>query len=305
MATSQFDNMDRFGPGTAYEEPRSGVSGLVKTAVAVVAVLAVVAFAWVIWIAYDEGVRTGAAKTVPVISADTSAIKRKPAEPGGLPIPHQDTLVFNRLAPGQSDEPVERLLPQPEAPIVRPVRESVEPPAKSIAPTAPPADSEVATALTPKLVEPAPSPPSAAPPDPAEIIAKTPPAAPPPPAELTTKTPPAELTTKTPAAEVAAKTPPPPPAAKPAPATAPGAGWSIQLISLSSREDAEKVWSRLQKANNDVLGSLELRVRSVKLDKGTFYRVQAGPLPDRAAADSLCGKLKSRKQDCLVVAPQR
>ena len=33
------------------------------------------------------------------------------------------------------------------------------------------------------------------------------------------------------------------------------------------------------------------------------YRIQGGPLADRAAASALCAKLKSRKQDCLVVAP--
>jgi cell division protein FtsN len=74
---------------------------------------------------------------------------------------------------------------------------------------------------------------------------------------------------------------------------------------LSSQKDAETVWARLQKSNRDLLGGLELQVQKAKLPKGTFYRVQAGPLPNRDAAASLCGTLKSRKQDCLVVPPKR
>ncbi len=74
---------------------------------------------------------------------------------------------------------------------------------------------------------------------------------------------------------------------------------------MRSQKGAETEWTRLQKANKDLLGGLELQVQTAKLSKGTFDRVQAGPLPNRAAADSLCGTLKSRKQDCLVVPPKR
>jgi cell division septation protein DedD len=85
----------------------------------------------------------------------------------------------------------------------------------------------------------------------------------------------------------------------------PEAAWGIQMVSLSNRKDVDAVWTRLQKANSDLLGGLKLRVQTAKLKKGVFYRVQAGPLADRAAAAALCGTLKSRKQDCLVVAPKR
>lgn len=303
MAASNYDYAERLGPGTAYAEPSPGVGGLVKILVVTIGLLGTAAFGWVVWIAYDEGVRTGAVKTVPLIRADVSEIKRKPDDPGGLVIPHQDKLVFNRLAPGQADEPIERLLPLPEVPIALPVREISAPPIKSVGPTSAPPDTEIATSLTPKLVAPAPSkeppteaatvppppPPPAPPPEPAELAARTPP---PPPVPSNTPT------------ELAAKTPPPPEVKK-TPEIAADLAWRIQLFSLSSEKDAENVWTRLQKTNSDLLGGLELRVQAVKLPKGTFYRVQAGPLANRAAAASLCGTLKSRKQDCLVVAPKR
>ncbi|NKB49145.1 MAG: hypothetical protein GKS02_07250 [Alphaproteobacteria bacterium] len=296
MAASNYDDSDRFGPGTAYMEPSPGVSRVVKFLVGVVGLFVVAAFGWVVWIAYDEGVRTGAVKTVPVIRADIGEIKRKPDEPGGLAIPDQDKLVFNRLAPGHADEPIERLLPLPEVPVALPVTEVTPPPVKSVSPATPPSDTEIATALTPKLVEPA-----RAPEPPAEIVVAPPPPPAPPPE-------PTELAAKTPAPAPASVQPavkaPPAPVVEKLPVAATGPAWRIQLVSLSSQKDAEAVWSRMQKANADLLGDLKLQVQTVKLSKGTFYRVQAGPLADRTAAASLCGTLKSRKQDCLVVAPK-
>ncbi len=319
MAVSNYDqHAEHSGPGMVYEEPSGGVSGIVKVLIGTIALLVVATFGWVIWVAYDEGVRVGAVKTVPVIQADVDAIKRKPDEPGGLVVPHQAVLVFNRLAPGQSDQPVERLLPLPEMPIALPVSDTRAPPTvKSVGLAAVAPETQVATALTPSLVGPvpvkklppadaaappetaaAPPPPPAPPIDPAEIVAKAPPAAA---APLNLPT---DLTKKTPAVP-AAQTAPPPPAIEKSPQVAATAAWRIQLFSLRSLKDAEAVWVRLQKTNNDLLGGLELQVQTAKLTKGTFYRVQAGPLPNRAAAASLCGTLKSRKQDCLVVAPKR
>ena len=315
MAASNYDYADNLGPGTAYDEPSPGLSGLIKLLILVFGLLAIAAFGWVIWIAYDEGVRAGAVKTVPVIRADASEIRRKPEEPGGLVVPHQDKLVFSRLAPGQADEPIERLLPLPEAPLTLPAKETIKSEAvKSVGAASATAETEIATALTPSLVQPAPpqklAPPSppAPPPDPAEIVAKTPPASAAPlnlPAVEPEKSPAAAAPKAPPQApDLAAKTPPPPPVVEKAPPVVPATAWRIQLVSLSSQKDAEAVWVKMQKANTDLLGKLQLRVQTVKLSKGTFYRVQAGPLSDRTAAASLCSSLKSRKQDCLVVAPK-
>ena len=38
-------------------------------------------------------------------------------------------------------------------------------------------------------------------------------------------------------------------------------------------------------------------------DKGVFFRIQAGPLPDRTTAEDVCAELKAAKQPCLVVKP--
>jgi len=284
------------GPGEYYEEPRPGMSPLAKAfAVGTIAVGAI-ALAGVVWFAYQQGIRSGAEDAAPVIRAAEDPIKREPENPGGLDVPHQDKLVFGRLAPGQIEEPVERLLPPPEEPAERP-QPAAQPPKPEM--TAEPAPEPVAENAS-KAPEAAPieaveqmAAPEPAPPEP-EVVAAPPP---PPPAAPA----PAE---PAPAPQAAATKPIPAPAVKPEPATpVTGGGWRVQLAAVSSQDRARSEWSRIQSRNNDILGSLDLNVQSVKLDRGTFYRIQAGPLADRAAASSLCSQLKSHNQDCLVVAP--
>lgn len=77
----------------------------------------------------------------------------------------------------------------------------------------------------------------------------------------------------------------------------------MQLAAVRSQDAAAAEWAKLQKANPE-LGPLQLNVVQVELpDKGTFYRVQAGPLSDQGSADQLCGALKARSQGCIVVHP--
>lgn len=79
--------------------------------------------------------------------------------------------------------------------------------------------------------------------------------------------------------------------------------WRIQLASLDSKKETEATWTAMQKANQDLLNGLTLHVQQTELPKGTFYRLQAGPLADLVSARGLCNSLKSRNQDCLIVAP--
>lgn len=95
-----------------------------------------------------------------------------------------------------------------------------------------------------------------------------------------------------PAAEAAA---PPKPAPRPK-------GVFIQLASLKSAESAAGEWSRLQKSHPDLLGAMALVVQSAKLDdRGTYFRVQTGPFPNRATAEDMCWQLKEKRQDCVVI----
>jgi SPOR domain len=75
----------------------------------------------------------------------------------------------------------------------------------------------------------------------------------------------------------------------------------IQLASVKSATAARRLWSRLQQQEPDILGPLRPRVERAALERGTVYRVQAGPLVDRKAAQRICAALERRKLDCMVV----
>lgn len=79
-------------------------------------------------------------------------------------------------------------------------------------------------------------------------------------------------------------------------------GTRIQLASVRSPEAAREEWDRLKRDNPDLLGKLTANaVRADLGEKGIYYRVEAGPLTDKAAADRLCKALKARGFGCGLV----
>ena len=79
-------------------------------------------------------------------------------------------------------------------------------------------------------------------------------------------------------------------------------GIRIQLAAVKNADEAPREWSRLQQALGAQLEGLVLTVETVDLGtKGIYHRIQAGPFPDKAAANAKCAAIKARKQDCLVV----
>jgi len=76
----------------------------------------------------------------------------------------------------------------------------------------------------------------------------------------------------------------------------------IQIASVKSEAQARRAWTRLQRQHPDLLGGLDLVLQSVDLGtRGTFHRIRAGPLPNKATAEDLCWQLRAVKIDCLVV----
>jgi len=74
----------------------------------------------------------------------------------------------------------------------------------------------------------------------------------------------------------------------------------LQLASVKSEDAARTAWTRLQQAHPAELGNRALALDTAEVQGTTYYRVQTGPFPSRAAAADLCGRLKARNQDCLV-----
>ncbi len=132
-------------------------------------------------------------------------------------------------------------------------------------------------------------------------------AAPAPPAPVGGVPAPSAAAAPAPAAAVAA--PPPPVAKRPtrqSPAAAhPTAGAAkpvqVRLASMRSPEAARVEWARLKRTNPDLLGNLKANaVRTDLGERGIYYRIEAGPLPDAAAAERLCRELKQRKLGCIL-----
>lgn len=250
-----------------------------------VAVAAVLGFGVVLVYAYNKGKQDGPGKVPPVIQAEEGPSKIRPENPGGMSVPNRDKEVFNRLETDNKSSTVERLLPPPEKPMTPPGLPPAAVP-EEMAKMAPAAETggNVAVTLKP-AVAPLPVPPKEIKPMLAE-----PPKAPP--------APPAAKKPATAAKKVASKAP----ASTPKAAAKTGA-YRVQMASLKSRAAVQKNWASLKRKHPDLLGKLQLNIQSVQLSggRGTFYRMQAGPMTSRAQANSLCARLKSRKQGCIVV----
>jgi tetratricopeptide (TPR) repeat protein len=75
----------------------------------------------------------------------------------------------------------------------------------------------------------------------------------------------------------------------------------IHLASYKSRKDAERGWLQLRRAHKGELSKLQSEISETRLGaKGVFFRLKAGPLVGKVAAEALCKQLKKRRQFCEV-----
>ncbi|MFQ5467851.1 MAG: SPOR domain-containing protein [Kiloniellaceae bacterium] len=76
----------------------------------------------------------------------------------------------------------------------------------------------------------------------------------------------------------------------------------IQLASFKSKARAEAAWKALQRKQPNLLAGLSADIVRANLGaRGIFYRLRAGPFPNRATAQDMCWQLRpTRPQDCLV-----
>ncbi len=110
---------------------------------------------------------------------------------------------------------------------------------------------------------------------------------------------PPETKAPEPKQEVAAVTP-----ASPAPLAVPAGAFQVQLVSVPTEEAAQSEWKRISGRHQDLFAALTPAVTKADLgEKGIYYRLRAGPLADKAAADQLCAALAADKIGCIVVKP--
>ena len=75
-------------------------------------------------------------------------------------------------------------------------------------------------------------------------------------------------------------------------------GVGVQVAAYSTRELAEKGWAGLSE-QYEMLSGMKYRIVEGRADIGMVYRLQVLP-GDSAAADRLCGSLKSAGLSCQV-----
>lgn len=242
-------------------------------------------------VAYHRGVESGAHRVPPLVQAEPGPTKVAPEEPGGMAVPHQDRLIYDRMAGKDAKEPVEQLLPGPEEP--------VETPKPAESPNLTPVPAPAVGAPTP-LAPPAGQATTASGPN-------TPPQIGPRLSDLLKHTPkqPADAT---PSPNVPPGTGEGPRVAaleQPAPTTPRGGSglFFAQLGSVRNDGAANAEWVRLTKRMPDLLGSRGMSLQRADLGaKGVFYRMQTGPFADRSGAQRLCDQVKARGQGCMVVS---
>lgn len=288
----------------------------------VIGVVSMLIFAGVVWYAYNAGITQAEQETLPVVKADPGAIKVKPEEPGGANFAHQDKTVYDKIDGNEAG--LEQLLPGSEEPIEKPRIISphdnelpqdgqpkvmrVPPPATDAQPAAPTEAPEIAAPEIPDpmgramsgdeqpevAAQPAPDVTSAIAEENANRVraipgqedgdAKAP--------DVATSTDPAKPATQ----PLASRNAPPL-------ATSGGKAFVLQLGAFRSQEAADAGWKLLATRHAGILGGLQHYVQPADLgDRGRFFRLQAGPFSERAAANTQCAALKSAGVDCLVAA---
>jgi cell division protein FtsN len=238
----------------------------------VIALLVLAAFAGVVWLAYNQGVESGRMGVPAIIAAPEGPVRTAPDQ--------------RQLA----EEPITGLSVYQEP--VAPEQEA----AQSTLAAAPPPTELRPTEPAPVITEPEPAPPPA----PVVIAAPAPEPAPPRPAPV-----PAAAPAPPPPAPVAVNTPPPAQVVAPAASSAmASAGAVLQLGSYPSEALANNAWTTFKEKHAAILGALSSDVQMANIpDRGTWYRLRAGPYTDRASAVAACEALRAEGGTCLVAQP--
>jgi len=78
-------------------------------------------------------------------------------------------------------------------------------------------------------------------------------------------------------------------------------GYKIQLSSAYSSSDAKKEWQKIQQKYSKILQNANLIIKKVDGNsERIFYLVMAGSYPSLSHAKMVCKKLSFRKQNCIV-----
>lgn len=296
---------------TGDEAPRRrGVRRWIALSVAAVAVFG---FGAIVAYGYFSYADRHALAPAPLVAADSRPIRAKPENDGGLQVPHQGMSIFDAgqgaRQTGAARGP-ETLLPPPETPLPKPAPMPVQAP---VAQT-------ITVAARPDMPLPAPaSAEPAAPARPAAALLPPPPPPPPAPGRSASVAAPGAVATGAGAVprpgssgSAAAPTASAAPAATTPAAAVPAAAgaqaranaFRIQVGAMRTEAEARTAWDQVRRKHPDLLAGMAPSFARVELgERGSFYRIQAGPLPSRDAARGACERLTKAGTVCFVVPP--
>ncbi len=242
--------------------------------------LVLTAFGAVIYVAYQQGKTQGDRGAPPIITAEKGPIRVEPENPGGVTVPDQDKLIYERIA-GANPEPTESgLAAPPETP------QDLPQPAAPV--TAGPAVAEDDGVETPGAAEEGDT----------VLAADAEPSAEQVSAEKAAKEQAAALTSEIDqidpgAADAAAQT-----------AAATSGAFVVQIGAFKEDAEAAGQWQAFKKRNTDLTGALKPDIKRVDLGaKGVWYRLRVGPFETKQNAVAFCEVVKTRGGGCNVTAP--
>ena len=248
--------------------------------------LVLTAFGAVVYVAYQQGRTQGDRGAPPVITAERGPIKVQPENPGGVEVPDQDKLIYERIAGAETTPAPEALAPPPEVPQDLPQPAAAPAPVAAMATpvevTEPGAAEEGDSALAAADVDPNPE--MVAGPTPEQLAA-----------QQKAKEQAAALTS-----EIEKIDPGVADAAAKNDIVANGA-FVVQIGSYKQDSEAAASWQGLKNKNKDMLGALKPNIKRVDLgEKGVWYRLRIGPFATRADAVAKCEVLKTRGVNCII-----
>lgn len=296
----KFDDFDEADQGGLFDQIFGIISKNQKTFAVVSVAAAVLVLGLIVWDGNSGNDDESGTQSVPIVRAEEGDYKTTPENPGGMEVPYRDSTVFssndgegkeateNILADDSSEQPISRdnafagLKTEGDQPADTQTAASETVPASDEAQAT--QDSPFDTAIAESKVEPV------LPPSERNLVKEA----------IGTDAEPA-IEKPAPVAKVedtsAAKTEPA--AGTTAAKVSPGGSY-VQLASVKDPSGAASEYKKMQ-AKYTALSGVKFRAQEANLGaKGTFYRIQAGPMSKDSAA-SVCNSIKAKGGSCLVV----
>ena len=240
-------------------------------ALMVAGVVVVLLFSAFIYYIYVQGQDSDINGEIPVVKADGAPVRVEPEVRGGIEVPHQERLVFDRVT-GEATDVEDNLRSAPEEPLS--LSDATQAAAME---TAPQNGADSANDFTDSSAQDVEIQPSASDTESSTVDVSAP-----------------ITSTDAEGADVN----------NDSAMFTPKGRYLVQVGAFSSLEAADKFWTGLQGKYPMILKGLSDEVQRAELGARVLYRLRIGYLMTRGEADRVCSDLKSRGQDCMVVNPK-